>query len=72
MVLATTGTLILGGIGAAVGTGIGIATGGRGAPATKYLGAGGAALGGGYGYIAGDSIDNPTCPNCDESIDFGF
>jgi ribosomal protein S27E len=69
---ATGGAVIAGGIGAAVGTGIGIATGGWGAPATYYLGTLCAGLGGGGGYILGDSVDTPRCPKCEEQIDLGI
>ena len=69
---ATTGALALGGAGAAVGSGIGIATAGWGSAATYYLGGGLAAIGGGYGYIAGGSADKPQCPNCEEEIELGI
>lgn len=69
---ATTGALALGGLGVAVGSGIGIASGGWAAAATKYLGSGLAAMGGGYGYIAGDAKDQVRCPNCGEDIELGL
>lgn len=69
---ATSATAVLGGLGLAAGASIGIVSGGTGTAATYYLGGGLAALGGGYGYIAGSLADQPRCPNCDETIDLGI
>jgi hypothetical protein len=69
---ATTGALLLGGLGAVVGTSYGIVTAGGGSPATYYFGTAGLAAGGGGGYIAGSATDKPQCPNCDEKVDLGI
>lgn len=55
-----------------VGSGIGLVTAGWGSAATYYLSAGAAALGGSVGFIAGDKIDDPHCPECEQPIALGF
>lgn len=69
---ATTASAVLGAVGATIGTGIGVASGGTGTAATYYLGAGLAAIGGGYGYIAGSATDQTHCPNCEGVIELGI
>jgi hypothetical protein len=69
---ATGGAVVLGGLGASIGAGIGIATAGWGSPATYYLGGIGATIGGGYGYIAGSAADVPCCPDCESEIELGI
>lgn len=72
ILVATSGAAVLGSAGALVGSGIGLVTAGWGSAATYYLGAGAAALGGSVGFIAGDKIDDPHCPECKQPIDLGF
>ena len=72
VLITTTGGLALGVIGGAIGTGIGIATGGWASAATIPMGVAGAVLGSGVGYLLGDTADKPHCPNCEEKIDLGI
>ena len=65
--------LILGGVGAFIGAGIGIASGGWGIPATIPMAAVGLVVGAGVGYIIADKkIDKPRCPKCGKPIDLGI
>jgi predicted RNA-binding Zn-ribbon protein involved in translation (DUF1610 family) len=71
VVVTTTAGLVAAGAGAAVGSVIGLATGGWGTVATVPFGIIGAVIGGGFGYILGDQVDKPKCPDCDEQIELG-
>ena len=60
-------------VGGIIGAGIGIATGGWGAPATIPLAAVCLVVGAGLGYIISDAtLDPPTCPKCRHPINLGF
>ena len=60
-------------VGGIIGSGIGIATGGWGIPATVPLAAFGLVIGAGAGYMLGDkAVDKTKCPKCKEVIDLGF
>lgn len=72
VIVTTTGGLIAAGIGGGIGSVVGLATGGWGTVATIPFGAAGAIIGLGLGYIAGDQIDNPKCPDCDGHIKLGI
>lgn len=69
---ATTTALALGGIGALVGAGVGLASGGTATAATYHYGGGLAVIGGGYGYLGGSAADDPQCPNCEEKLELGL
>ena len=73
ILVTTSAGLILAGIGAVIGSGIGIASGGWGIPATIPLAAFGLVVGAGLGYIISDkTMDKPTCPNCKKEINLGI
>lgn len=73
-ILVTTGSgVVLAIVGAVIGAGIGIVTGGEGLPATIPLAAVGLVVGCGAGYIISDkSLDRPKCPKCKQPIKFRF
>lgn len=73
VIVTTTGGLILGGVGALIGVGIGITALAVGVAGTVPLGAVGAVVGSGLGYIISDkTLDKPKCPKCKHNIDLAI
>jgi len=68
--LAGVGLALFGG---AIGSTVGLATGGWAAPATIPGAAVGLVVGAGVGYIVSDkATDSPRCPSCERDIDMGL
>jgi hypothetical protein len=69
ILVTTAAGIALAGVGAAIGAGIGLATGGAGVAATVPLAAVGLVVGAGAGYLIGDKlVDRPWCPSCRAEI----
>ena len=73
ILVTTTAGIALASVGAFIGAGFGLATGGWGIPATVPFAAFGLVVGAGLGYIISDkTIDKPRCPNCKTGINLGI
>lgn len=73
ILITSTAGVVLAGVGAGVGSVIGLAAGGAAMTATIPLAAIGLVLGAGAGYLVADNaVDKATCPKCKKQLHLGI